>query len=1087
MTLNAANALNLAHYVEQGTKRLKLGTVDHTPFNPGAIIKIRLENFVTYSLAEFDLSPSLNMIIGPNGSGKSTFVCAVCLGLAGKPEYIKRSKRVEEFIKNGEERGSIEITLKNSPVVERIEAVDREDDVIKITRILTKTKSKSEYFINDKPVTESVVKLLISQLNIQLDNLCQFLSQERVEEFARLRSDKLLAETVRSVDSKLINMLELLKELQNKELNVQKELELNKQRFDELTVEKDKLTESVRVYQELEDKKKEIELHSQLLPYVKIKNHKQKLQAYTRDYEEARNNLKSMLKDKKPFNDAKRVFEEKLEEIVHKRDVKDKQLKEDQRDHGKLGEQLETLREDIERKRQQNEYYRNRTKKLESSIAKRKKDLEEKRETLKNIQLPSSQLFDELAGQRKELIIKEANLKDAILELDNKASGITHDMRNLEKQMETRLKYLNGNDRIGILDQSPDLREVKNAVLYIRSRPEMRGKILEPPIMSVSAKAPSFAPYLAQCVDYNTSKAFTIVDSDSYEQFSDEILKRYKVNLRELNNDDIRSPVSREDLRNLGFESYLSDFVTGDKRVIEMLCQFCKIHTIPVSRKELTSSQLTRLSNPSKNGSSLFKRIIHGNRVVDFKRSLYGARQFFSIDANIKETPFYQQSVMSEEQKSRIQEEISQLKLKYAAKRQKLDESSKTKSNYKRDLTENSFKSDSLAQRVHSLNEVRRNHSLIKTSIESLEVEIRQLLHESKKDVTQKIKHVESEISTQLLNQTKLVREMISHIIKLNQHQKELAEVDIAHVEAQNMDISMAEVLGSFADKEAKLKEDYHNKKKVAKEMRNTEEYRNWMQQIRSYDAETREKLNDRAEEYEKDGNFHLPFIQDIVDRLESEIGMHNHDESSITILSQVERELKQLHKRLPRLVEELKDIKEQIKERRLTLEPKLDEIVSNISKRFSILFKNVGSAGAVNLEKPHLFSEWKIEIMVKFRDNAALKKLDSHTQSGGERAVSTVLYMIALQESATAPFRVVDEINQGMDSRNERIVHKAMVENACAENTSQYFLITPKLLTELYYHEKMRIHCVMAGSWMPNPTKRSEMVHFGQTSNYVF
>lgn len=124
---------------------------------------------------------------------------------------------------------------------------------------------------------------------------------------------------------------------------------------------------------------------------------------------------------------------------------------------------------------------------------------------------------------------------------------------------------------------------------------------------------------------------------------------------------------------------------------------------------------------------------------------------------------------------------------------------------------------------------------------------------------------------------------------------------------------------------------------------------------------------------------------------------------------------------------------------------------------------------------------------MVKFRDNAPLKKLDSHTQSGGERAVSTVLYMIALQEFTSAPFRVVDEINQGMDSRNERIVHKAMVENACAENTSQYFLITPKLLTGLHYHEKMRIHCVMAGSWIPNPSEDPKMIHFGETSNYSF
>lgn len=48
---------------------------------------------------------------------------------------------------------------------------------------------------------------------------------------------------------------------------------------------------------------------------------------------------------------------------------------------------------------------------------------------------------------------------------------------------------------------------------------------------------------------------------------------------------------------------------------------------------------------------------------------------------------------------------------------------------------------------------------------------------------------------------------------------------------------------------------------------------------------------------------------------------------------------------------------------------------------------------------------------------------LDSHRQSGGERAVSTIFYLMALQSLARAPFRVVDEINQGMDPRNERCV----------------------------------------------------------------
>lgn len=41
------------------------------------------------------------------------------------------------------------------------------------------------------------------------------------------------------------------------------------------------------------------------------------------------------------------------------------------------------------------------------------------------------------------------------------------------------------------------------------------------------------------------------------------------------------------------------------------------------------------------------------------------------------------------------------------------------------------------------------------------------------------------------------------------------------------------------------------------------------------------------------------------------------------------------------------------------------------------------------------------------------MKDLDAFHQSGGERSVSTMVYMLSLQELANVPFRVVDEINQ--------------------------------------------------------------------------
>lgn len=72
------------------------------------------------------------------------------------------------------------------------------------------------------------------------------------------------------------------------------------------------------------------------------------------------------------------------------------------------------------------------------------------------------------------------------------------------------------------------------------------------------------------------------------------------------------------------------------------------------------------------------------------------------------------------------------------------------------------------------------------------------------------------------------------------------------------------------------------------------------------------------------------------------------------------------------------------------------------------------------------------------FRDTEQLQLLTGQRQSGGERAVSTILYLMSLQELAKSPFRVVDEINQGMDPRNERRIHEQIVRGATKPGTSQ-------------------------------------------------
>lgn len=54
--------------------------------------------FRTFENIECFPAPKLNLVIGPNGTGKSSLVCAIVLGLGGKPKLIGRAHTVR--IKN---------------------------------------------------------------------------------------------------------------------------------------------------------------------------------------------------------------------------------------------------------------------------------------------------------------------------------------------------------------------------------------------------------------------------------------------------------------------------------------------------------------------------------------------------------------------------------------------------------------------------------------------------------------------------------------------------------------------------------------------------------------------------------------------------------------------------------------------------------------------------------------------------------------------------------------------------------------------------------------------------------------------------
>lgn len=151
---------------------------------------------------------------------------------------------------------------------------------------------------------------------------------------------------------------------------------------------------------------------------------------------------------------------------------------------------------------------------------------------------------------------------------------------------------------------------------------------------------------------------------------------------------------------------------------------------------------------------------------------------------------------------------------------------------------------------------------------------------------------------------------------------------------------------------------------------------------------------------------------------------------------------------------------------------PEIQRIVNSINTNFSQFFAKMGFVGEVELirKMERDYADYGIQIRVQYRDNEKLQALNRHVQSGGERAVAIAVYTLSLQHLTMVPFRCVDEINQGMDPKNERKIFQMLVDITCQEGKSQYFFITPKLLPDLPFSDLMTVTVVHNGKHIDDP-----------------
>jgi chromosome segregation ATPase len=162
--------------------------------------------------------------------------------------------------------------------------------------------------------------------------------------------------------------------------------------------------------------------------------------------------------------------------------------------------------------------------------------------------------------------------------------------------------------------------------------------------------------------------------------------------------------------------------------------------------------------------------------------------------------------------------------------------------------------------------------------------------------------------------------------------------------------------------------------------------------------------------------------------------------------VEQLYAKYRQRHDELARRLQEISEAKrkalEEYERRKRAWLESLRALLERVSARYSELLGSVDGVGEVRLVEGRELEEMGLEVLVGFRGQEP-RVLNHLTQSGGERSVATVLFLLALQDMIRSPLRALDEFDVHMDAVNRELLFKAILARA-KEAGGQWLVITP-------------------------------------------
>src|SRR2546426_751052 len=156
---------------------------------------------------------------------------------------------------------------------------------------------------------------------------------------------------------------------------------------------------------------------------------------------------------------------------------------------------------------------------------------------------------------------------------------------------------------------------------------------------------------------------------------------------------------------------------------------------------------------------------------------------------------------------------------------------------------------------------------------------------------------------------------------------------------------------------------------------------------------------------------------------------------------------IEELRVKLQTLQENRKLLLAELEGRKKVWKEAIARLLETVNPDYQSILASTDATGFIRLEEGGGIEEAGIELFVGFRGTAPTT-LDPFTQSGGERSVALMAFILSLQSRIVSPMRAMDEFDIHMDPKNREAMFKMILSHIRGRQGSQYLVITPSILT---------------------------------------